>query len=258
MTDLIIAPALGLPIPTYDTPTDASATGVQDMPDTVPITTWNSGARHVKAENTRADIQRIIAKRPLMLGMQEMGEKSAYNTAARLLKDAGYTMGHTSDSHTPIACIGKPVRRGSFFLTPRTYVGPAGAGPSTLKAKYIEWQHIRYNSLNIIHGNVHLAPSIYIPVRHQLHDRQVARIIEWARAAKKDYDYVFLTGDFNALASQMPKLNNILQHNTPTPTHGRRAIDYVYGSVHPTGVTVIDTHSDHRALTAMATLKSKK
>lgn len=161
---------------------------------------------------------------------------------------------------------------GALFLTPETYVGGAGAGPPTLRAKYLSYARFRNRRTHrtLWRFNMHAAPSIYLPrqpgadiSRGELHARQVERA---ARFIASKHGARILEGDFNAGWGHrnMDPLRDIGMRlaNGPDPTHGSRRIDlslYV-GPVEPVSSRVVRgvKRDDHDAVETVYRLTPRR
>lgn len=192
------------------------------------------------------DLDRLLPQVDL-IGFQEFGDANDRRNLAAAAKKHGFIVFRGKDESCPIAYHAgtfELLDSGSHFLSPSTFVGKEGAGPSTLKEKHLNWIKVRHRVTGRIFyfGNCHLAPSIYLAPRMELHIQQIANIKAWADSKG---DNVIFVGDFNIdhkADARTRKPGSPYVKFTPsriwstyrtlgTPaigTHGRRFIDYVF------------------------------
>jgi endonuclease/exonuclease/phosphatase family metal-dependent hydrolase len=185
----------------------------------------------------------------------------------RKVERAGYHVyygdGDNSQAATPVVTKKKPRRSKSFFLSKSTHVGEAGAGPATLKEKWLNVVWLRYYGRSIRAGSMHTSPSIYIKIREWLAKRQCDRAGD---AMSKMIGLKFVAGDFNSVPTD--SVRDGLEHaklissqlvQGPKDTEGNRSIDDVYYSK-SRYITLVRTWteegaSDHRKFFAEFNIK---
>lgn len=135
---------------------------------------------------------------------------------------------------TPILYKAEALEKKSFPLTPTTHVGEPGAGPGTMKAKWLNALKFSFYGRDIWIASIHTTPSVYIPVREELALRQTRGTAE---ALKGLTGFKFLGGDFNSLpdsAIRKPLLSAGFGSSQavlkPIATFGKRFIDDVHFS----------------------------
>lgn len=230
----------------------------QDYADKLTVASLN--IRHgMSLKKKLADVDKIVDVKADFAGLQEIGSDKDRDAIRARLQKAGYGLWAPPNegASTPVVFKSPVEDKGSYFLSPRTYVGDKGAGPDHMKAKYISYVKASPNGVSVIFGSCHLVPSIYIPVRKRLHNKEVARICQWC-----EFWYPkalpILVGDFNATPSQLTAINKTgMRGNTPIPTHGNRAIDRVFATSKPKNAQSIPVNSDHNMLVATIPLRVK-
>lgn len=202
----------------------------------------------------RKDLLKLIGTGAGIIGLQETGGKKRTQRVRRILKNQGY--GVHGKSNTPIAFDKDQYRRigkGAPIISPDTFVGSRGAGPSTLKQKYAN-----YLILKQLGGgprrsvtNVHLAPSRQLAVRRRLSDQQIANVIALQKQIAKQYPKIQrnVIGDFNVGKKSPLKGFNRIGIKTPQSpykTHRVGTPDWLLGGAR--NLETIATGSDHHAL----------
>ena len=96
---------------------------------------------------------------------------------------------------------------GSKRVTKDTYVGPRGAGPDTLRARYVNWVQLRERAtgLDIVVLNNHAVPTVQAshggPNRNRERIRMYRRHMKGLQALVRSFqesgNVVFVTGDLN-------------------------------------------------------------
>ncbi len=182
---------------------------------TVRIATYNSAAG-VKTAKAVADIERLAATSDVV-ALQEMGSWARRTAVAASLVDCETC---AFDAYMPIAAVpgSTPIiwnserfrlkESGTRQVTEDTYVGKAGAGPSTLRAKYINYVLLRDRATGVKFYvlNNHAVPTVQgtgggsnrrYPERLDLYRQHMeglkALIAEFAAPNRA----VFVTGDLN-------------------------------------------------------------
>lgn len=167
--------------------------------------------------------------------LQEAGQaRGVVERAARAVgAQAYFGDGTPAQAATPVLTRrGLGASFGAHRLTGRARVGRAGAGPATLKAKFLVTATFRLGRDRVRVGNMHAAPSTYIPARWALARRQFHR----AAGALAGFDGLpFLAGDLNQVPGARllaPLRRGGLRSSQRAlgviPTMGRRAVDDVY------------------------------
>lgn len=222
-----------------------------------------------------SDISRLVGTGADVISLQEMGGRQRRDYVRAMLVDCDTC---ELDAYMPIggpeASIPILFRKDRFILeaegshqvSDATYVGSRGAGPSTLKAKFVNYV-VLYDlqtKQRVAVLNNHAVPTVQAPyggpnslkLRHALYrkhmDGLTAKISEYAATGAT----VFATGDFNVnyrkdsqvRAGLFPysRLRAVSTHSSyealgqpGTGTHvlrsgfDRRLIDYVFNLAHP-------------------------
>lgn len=230
--------------------------------DTLVIGSYNLSADDVKhrPEKVKKDLTALVA-RCHIIGIQEGGEAAALLTWAENTLNVGIFrgFGKHGQAATPILyrkSVGKVVKRRSYPLTPNTWVGEPGAGPNTMKAKWLNMVKFKINGRNVWVGNIHTTPSVYIESREKLAREQFA---DTARFMRMRRGIKFLTGDMNSEPDsplRRPLVKAGLRSSQRVlgekDTHGNRCIDDIYFTFDKRRVRAIKNYtvpveSDHHA-----------
>lgn len=209
----------------------------------------------------RHDVRAALAPRPDILAFAEIGGVVRASTMRAVLRRRGYSLVRRSGpaGSVPIAYRRRRFRRVksfAWFLSPKTPVGESGAGPSTLRAKeamVLLLEDKRDRGEYVAAVSAHLAPSIYIPVRKELHEDQVRNLALLSRHLKRKYPNAvrLFMGDYNTPKREhlRPLTRTGIRWGRPLPTHGKRPIDYNGSDAKPAGRRTVDgLNTDHRAL----------
>lgn len=270
------------------------------------IATYNVSVA-ARVRTTAADLRAVAAEEPDVIALQEMASSKRRKAVARVLVDckscvyAAYAPTGKSavPAGTPIYYRTDKYRllgSGSVQLTTDTYVGPKGAGPSTIRAKYANWVQLRdlttKRKLTVI--NNHFVPTVQKSTggpnsnkrRTDLYRKHMTGLTDLIGQLRADQGgQFFLTGDFNVnyrgdkvvKADLFPyyALGQLSIHssfqNIGEPKEGthvlsngfsKRLIDYVFNlkrrAVAPVGHRIIfGLGSDHRPVLADFLLKSR-
>jgi endonuclease/exonuclease/phosphatase (EEP) superfamily protein YafD len=261
---------------------------------TVQIATYNSAAG-TKTNRAVADIQRLTATSDVV-ALQEMGSWARRSAVASSLVDCESC---TFDGFMPIAAVpgSTPIlwnserfglkESGTRQVTQDTFVGRAGAGPSTLRAKYINYVLLRDRATGVKFYvlNNHAVPTVQgkgggangqHPKRLELYRQHMEGLKALITELAAPNRAVFVTGDLNVNYRRdrivkdrlfpyynLGKLDVHASHDAlgepKIGTHalgsgnGTRLIDYVYYMRHqavvPTRQQVLTGYSsDHRPL----------
>ena len=275
------------------TPTPVSAT--------VRIATYNTAAGTTVA-NAVSDIKKLAAQGPDIITLQEMGSRAKRTGVTSALVDCSmcpyesYMPADAPMNSTPILFKWSKFRlegTGTRQVSAATYVGKNGAGPSTLRAKYINYVLLRERATGqeVYVLNNHAIPSVQgrsggadrtYPKRLALYRQHMDGLKALVTELKANGAAVFVTGDLNVnyrrdrivkdtlfpyvnlgqvdvhasyeLLGAPARGTDVLANGNDT-----RLIDYVSALRHP-GVTAVAQdvllgyHSDHRPLQVDFTL----
>ena len=159
------------------------------------------------AGNTGADV----------ISLQEMGSRTRRDTLRAQLVDCETC---ELDAHMPLSGpeASTPILyrsdrfelqdSGSLKVSEATYVGPEGAGPSTLKAKFVNWVSLLdlQSGQTVYILNNHVVPSVQakdggpnykLPERLELYRKHMTGLQSLVRQFSGTGALVFVTGDFN-------------------------------------------------------------
>lgn len=217
---LLSALLLGLAPAVATEPTDP----VDPPPVTVPpepaplrLVSFNSAA-YLRVSKAMSDITTIVAANPDVVALQEMSSPEKRAAIRALLVDCldcVYELYTPPGGATP---AGTPIlyrkdrfallASGSVQVTEPTYVGPRGAGPSTIRAKYVNWVRLKdlVTRRNVCVVNNHLVPSVQASsggpnantarqAIYRKHMRGLTALIESLTQSTRCV--LFVTGDFN-------------------------------------------------------------
>lgn len=200
------------------------------------IITYNVGGK--SPSTIRAQLNRLLDRRPAVLGLQEVGDRrellkqvARANPGYRLFqKDHGRVSRHNA---ILVRKRGVTVlAEGAKVLTEAAKVeqGTAGAKDGIAARKWVNWVRIKTDGLRWTAGVVHLVPSAERlgGLTRKLHLRQVAKCTEWWKSLKSE---PLLMGDFNATLGHRYNLLKKLRAEAKPWTdisHSGRAIDYVW------------------------------
>lgn len=265
---------------------------------TVPlrVVTYNTEAR-LSPATAMQDLAAIMARHPDIVALQELAspEKRADIRATYVDCDGcvwGTNMpGPPVPGETPIlyrADRFELLDSGSVQVTEPTYVGPAGAGPSTINAKYVNWVRLKdlQSGRPVYVLNNHAVPSVqgktggpnrHAPERLRIYRKHMDGLQHLVRdLTAQHWGLVFVTGDLNvnfrrdrvlepaifpyrklgevglAASYQALREPSIGTHTLPSG-NDTRLIDYVYflprKPLVPSGQRIIrGLSSDHRPL----------
>lgn len=190
------------------------------------VATWNLGSK--PNDDVMHGLVRLLEHHQI-LGVQEAGDRDAALAGARRATGCRVLRGDGDGQAKVALLVSEPVEATDWYpCTPATYVGPLGAGPSTISPKGVRWA--RVPGLTV--GVTHMVPSVQRPPfpgrkrRRALYAKHVAAIVEWASKVEGP---LVLLGDFNATPDyfQLRPLRDAGFTLHTRPSHGRRAIDYV-------------------------------
>lgn len=135
--------------------------------------TYNISVAAIKRhpDKVRRDLGRLM-KVCHAVSLQEAGEGE--NVIRKAAKEHGFKVyfgeGAKGQSSTPVIYRSdlEVVKKGATVVTPPTYVGPAGAGPSVVKQKSVVWVRFKFNGRTCTVGSGHGPASAYLPRRRAL------------------------------------------------------------------------------------------
>jgi endonuclease/exonuclease/phosphatase (EEP) superfamily protein YafD len=181
------------------------------------IVTYNADAL-LDPETAMLDLEKIMGKDPDVIALQELASPDKRRAIRERYIDCdgcvwGANMpGPAVPGETPVLYRTDRFElkdSGSVQVTEPTYVGKAGAGPSTINAKFINWVHLSdlRSGRPVYILNNHTVPSVQdksggpnrgFPERLQLfrkHMRGLQSLVREITAQK--WGLVFVTGDLN-------------------------------------------------------------
>lgn len=206
------------------------------------------------------DLLRVLQDDPDLIGFQEIGGKDRARVMRRILRKHGYgfIVKHrfSNAQSVPLAWKRKRFKHRlarSWKLSRATRVGRRGAGPAVLREKWMTWTllHDKHTGKEYAFGNCHLAPSIYIPVRAELHEEQVAAIADWAEHMREINPHAIriVTMDANTQREELLRPIGLRAHHAKAGTHGKAHIDWVLSDAGRVGAHTIERlNTDHDAL----------
>jgi endonuclease/exonuclease/phosphatase (EEP) superfamily protein YafD len=268
---------------------------------TVRITTYNTAAATSVAD-ALSDIKKLAAQGADIITLQEMGGRVRRAAVSAALVDCSmcpyesYMPADAPMNSTPILFKWSKFRlegTGTRQVSAATYVGRNGAGPSTLRAKYINYVLLRERATGqeVYVLNNHAIPSVQgrsggadltYPKRLALYRQHMDGLKALVTELKANGAAVFVTGDLNVNYRRdrivkdtlFPYVNMgqvdvhasyellgapVLGTDVLANGNDTRLIDYVSALSHP-GVTAVAQnvltgyHSDHRPLQVDFTL----
>ena len=237
-----------------------------DTGSSVTVATYNTEYGR-SADTVVAELKRIATDGADVIGLQEMGVKARRDAVrAQMIDCAGCKWAALmtdlpEQNATPILYRSATFSlqdSGTKKVSERTYVGSSGAGPSTLKAKYVNWVLLRHRATGRLMYvlNNHAVPSVQgadggpntkNPERLELYRQHMAGLRSLIAELHATGAAVFVTGDFNVnyrrdvvLQPRVFPYHNLDQVNVAASyrrmgmprigTHGSgdRLIDYVH------------------------------
>jgi hypothetical protein len=253
----------------------ASRTSRREVAAQVRVATYNAAA-FVAHARAAADVTRLAGAADVVT-LQEMSSAERRKMVRAALIDCatcvyqGYMPREAVQGGTPILYREDKftfVTAGTTQVSEATYVGARGAGPSTLRAKYINWVHLRERTTqrDVYVLNNHAVPTVQgpgggpntsMPKRLELHRLHMAGITELTTHFQMTGALVFVTGDLNvnfrtdrrAAYRWFPFMvmrgvglrasyDALGQPAIGTHGSGDRLIDYVHASVLPWATAV--------------------
>jgi len=276
------------------TTTEAAAAPLVD-PGTAPVRIVTYNMEYGRTPATVVDdINRIADMGADVIGLQEMGSLDRRAAVLDQVVDCSSCiydafMPDTREQNAvPILYRWSKFRlidSGGTKVSERTFVGAGGAGPSTLKAKWVNWVLLRHRvtGQNMYVLNNHAVPSVQnskgtrdlsYPERLELYRQHMEGLKTMITGFTATGAAVFSTGDFNVnYRSDSVKQDTIFPYfnmsavnveasftalgmpemGTHTGGSGTRLIDYVFALKHPAVAAKAQTiltgfTSDHRPL----------
>ncbi len=193
----------------------SSRAAQEEVRQTVRISTYNI-EHGLSAEAAVADVQDLAADSDIVT-LQEMSSGTRRRGVVETLLNCtmcpfeGYLPTPAVPGGTPILYRWERFRlegTGTVQVSEDTFVGPAGAGPSTLRARYINLVRLRERatgrSLYVL--NNHAVPTVQgrgggpndnHPARLALYGQHMSGLTSLVSELKADGSLVFVTGDFN-------------------------------------------------------------
>lgn len=215
------------------------------------IASWNMGNR--KDPDVLAGLDKLRLRGAHIIGLQEAGDRR--RVIDRFADDNGWSAyyGAAVPGAASVPILWNPkiahqVARGTREVTPQTYVGRLGAGPSTMKAKV--WNFMRFQDAPVV-INGHIVPSVYLPKRRRIAAAQIEALADMAERRGERGVPVVGIGDFNMRPSDRltrPLRQVGMVQRTHKATHGRRLIDHVWTLDCRGSVDVLPMPSDHHAV----------
>jgi endonuclease/exonuclease/phosphatase (EEP) superfamily protein YafD len=195
----------------------ADDTTAEATSSTVRIITYNAGAK-LKVSTAMNDLKSIMAKSPDVITLQEMASAKKRKKIREKYIDcydcvwAANMPGPPVPGETPILYRTDRfdlVESGSVKVTDPTYVGKAGAGPSTINAKYVNWVRLRdeRTGRTVYVLNNHTVPSVQgksggpnkrAGKRLDIYRKHMGGLQDLVRGISENrWGLVFVTGDLN-------------------------------------------------------------
>jgi endonuclease/exonuclease/phosphatase family metal-dependent hydrolase len=205
-----------------------------------------------------SDARKIKKQRPDVVCLQEVGGsfkaraiRAAFGLRYRMVRPKGPA------SAVPILFRRRKyrlldVRR--WHLSDETFVGRPGAGPATLREKEATWITLRVKSTGKIehHASCHLAPSIYLDVREELHEEQVQNLAKLSDAMHKKNPKSdrYIAGDFNTDDdAHLRVLREAgLDAGREIKTHRHGPLDHIFSDQDGRRSKLGNLYTDHDAL----------
>ncbi len=278
-------------------PAMSMSAAAADEPVDLKIATYNVHSE-LSVSRAVADVAALAATGADVVSLQEMGSRTRRDTLRAQLVDCetceldAYMPLVGPEASTPILYRSDRFElqeSGSLKVSEATYVGPEGAGPSTLKAKFVNWVKLLdlQSGRTVFVLNNHAVPSVQtsdggpnfkLPERLALYRQHMTGLQTLVRDFSSTGASVFVTGDFNVnyrtdrvvRAAMFPyaRLGSLATRPTwftlgepATGTHvltngfDKRVIDYVFNTAND-AVTVKSQAilrgyaSDHRPVLA--------
>jgi hypothetical protein len=225
----------------------------------VTLATWNAG------KGNEHDLLHLLRGTDVLAG-NEWGDRHDLTDEAR---GEGWGIlggrGLPGLSSTPLFASPRADVLGELAvpLLPRHYIGP-GAGPSHNKPKGMVGGRVRVGRARFGAVSTHLVASSYLPLRRKAAQDHIAALLE--EMDQRHHRPWFILGDFNTtptsrLLRPMYRAGwtNTHREAKTLPTHGRRAIDFIWWRKDPRvrfiAHRTVETKSDHRALVARFEIK---
>ena len=288
----LLGVALAASLATQTASAEAAVRKQRQVVSEVRVATYNAAAA-TDHDRAAADVVKLAGEADVVT-LQEMSSAYRRSLVRAALIDcascvfAGYMPREAVRGGTPILYRKDKfefVTAGTTQVSEATYVGPEGAGPSTLRAKYVNWVHLRENKTqrDVFVLNNHAVPSVQganggpntaMPERVALHRQHMEGLTELVTRFSMTRGLVFVTGDLNVnfrtdrktayrwfpymvMRGVGLRASFDVLGEPALGTHGRkgRLIDYVHASavswVTPLAQAILGGYaSDHRPLVA--------
>ena len=259
-----------------DAATSAPTAGKRNVPSAqVSIATLNTAAT-ISTDRAVADITRLASTGADVITLQEMANPDRRKRVVAALVNCSMC---EFEAHMPAGAVpgSTPILyrwdrfrlegSGTTQVSEATYVGPRGAGPSTLNAKFVNWVHLRERAtgLHLYVLNNHAVPTVQgpgggpnrsHPKRLALYRQHMQGLRDLIGPMKASGAAVFVTGDLNvnfrkdkvvrppmfpymSLGALGLRASFDTLGEPPIGTHvlpngsSMRLIDYVYSLQHP-------------------------
>lgn len=197
--------------------TSGLRTGTVPPPEPVQVATFNT-ASFQSVRGAVHDIGQIVAQGADIIALQEMSSgtrraavSAAFVSCETCVYDMYVAPGGAVPAGTPILYRKDRFTlqaSGSVQVTEATYVGPRGAGPSTIRPKYVNWVRLRdqLTTRQVYVLNNHTVPSVQAPSGgpndntarlriYRKHMNGLKALVTELLAAKRAP--MFVVGDFN-------------------------------------------------------------
>jgi hypothetical protein len=251
---LLVALVLALGLLAAPTPGGAqAATGRPLAGHVLVVATWNTGA------GGGAPALRRLLRTADVIAAQEWGDRDSLRRVAR--RHGWRVIDGRRPGQTKTPLLYDPAALHLRHRIARHLVGPAWVGPGAGRSdrmgpKWAIGGRFGFHGRAVVVASTHVLPSLYRPRRRAMGAAHVRRLV----ATMGGPGARFIAGDFNATPGHpvlrpLPAAGWTHTHRTRLlPTHGRRAIDFVWWKRRP-GVRLLDVRtmpngSDHHALIA--------
>lgn len=231
------------------------ATFRTDTGESVTVATYNTEYGR-SADAVVKELNQIGAAGADVIGLQEMGVRARRDAVRAQLVDCDRCQWDAlmtdlpEQNATPILYRSSTFRlvgSGTKKVSDRTYVGSSGAGPSTLKAKYVNWVLLRHSATGRLMYvlNNHAVPSVQgggggrntnNPERLELYRQHMAGLRSLVTELSATGAAVFVTGDFNVNYRR-----DVIVQDHLFPYHNLSQVN-VYASYKRLGAPAIGTH----------------
>jgi len=221
------APALGAPLSPSAVVTPGAVTIEETTATTASVVVATYNLRHALSVNAVVGDLKALADTGVdVMGLQEMGGRDREAAVAEQLACSScqfdvYMPNEAGQRATPILyrrSMFSLLSAGTQKISNATYVGPSGAGPSTVAAKYLNYVLLdhRVTGQDIYVINSHTVASVEVggepnynhPERLRLYRKHMDRLSAMINEFKATGAAVFTTGDFNVNY----RLDSVVRH----------------------------------------------